>query len=133
LPHAVTIDDPSVVRSDVAVAAWRGALLDLESLLQRTVITEGGRLIGLVGAIEFEAATSGLAALDVIDVHADRHIRIDADEIQTIGDEFIVITHTASADRKAAARPQRAPHLIPFLPALSTVESWPNVRQRISA
>jgi len=104
---AVTITDVSVVRSELAVEARRGALLELEHLLKRKVMTEGGTLLGHEGAIQFGDASYSLRALDVIEAGSNEHIRVEASEIQTIGEELIIV-----ADRSSVAtttvRPKQA-------------------------
>jgi sporulation protein YlmC with PRC-barrel domain len=98
---AVTIDDASVVRSEVAIETRRSELLDLESLLHRTVITDGGTRVGRVAAIQFGDASHRLTAIDVVDADAERPYRIPAEKIRTIGEEWIIV---ADADAEPAAR-----------------------------
>ena len=88
---AVTIDDASVVRSELAIETRRSELLDLESLLHRTVMTDGGTRVGRVAAIQFGDASHRLTAIDVDSGEGDGPLRVGADEIVTIGEEWIII------------------------------------------
>jgi uncharacterized protein YrrD len=88
---AVTITDVSAVRSELAVENRKEALLDLETLLHRTVMTESGTQVGRVRAIKFGDASYHLAGLDVDGPDGHDPAHISADRIQTIGDELIII------------------------------------------
>jgi sporulation protein YlmC with PRC-barrel domain len=89
---AVTITDVSAVRSELAVESRKEALLDLETLLHRTVMTENGTQVGRVRAIQFGNASYQLAGLDVDGADGQRPVHITSDRIQTIGEELIIIT-----------------------------------------
>ncbi len=104
---AVTISDVSVVRSELAVEARRGELLELEHLLKRKVMTEGGTLIGHVGAIQFGDASYSLRALDVIEAGSNEHLHIAADEIQKIGEELIIVADRSNVTT-TTIRPKQA-------------------------
>lgn len=104
---AVTITDVSVVRSELAVEARRGELLELEHLLKRKVMTDSGTLIGHVGAIQFGDASYSLRALDVIEAGSNEHIRVEASEIQTIGEELIIVADRSNV-ATTTARPKQA-------------------------
>jgi uncharacterized protein YrrD len=130
-PDAVTIDDASVVRSEVARAAWHGSLLDLEALLKRTVITAGGRRLGQVSAIEFSPVSYRLTALKVTAAHGKRAMHITAHEIHTIGEEYIVVADHA-ATRQSLPRPQRAAPILPFQPS-PAIDPWASEPRRVSA
>jgi uncharacterized protein YrrD len=131
-PNAVTIEDASVVRSEGAIAAWHGTLLDLEALLTRTVITEGGRRLGQVSAIEFSPVTYRLIALKVTAARDPRARRIPAHDIQTIGEECIVVADLAVMARQPAPRPRQATRVLPFDPS-SAMASSARESDRLSA
>ena len=103
---AVTIDDASVVRSEVAIEARRSELLDLESLLHRTVMTDGGERVGRVAAIQFGDASYRLMGIDVDDGETNRPRRIAADAIRAIGEEWIIVAEPEAA---TLAHPARRP------------------------
>lgn len=107
---AVTITDVSAVRSELAIEHHREALLDLETLLRRTVMTEGGVRVGRVQAIKFGDASSQLSGLDVDGADGEGPIHIAVDRIQTIGDDLIIITDvvtTASPGQRIEQQPLR--------------------------
>ena len=109
---AVTVDDVSVVRSELAVDASDRNLLDLETLLNRTVMTANGTLVGRVAAIQFGDSSHALTALDVIGEGSDDHGRIAASEIQTIGPELIIVADPASVGPAVHVRPRRVLHAV---------------------
>ena len=88
-PDAVTVNDVAVVRSDLAVEVGHDELLELETLLKRTVMTESGETIGRVAEIQFGDSSHVLVALDVEAAGGPR--RVDAREIKTVGPELIIV------------------------------------------
>ena len=52
-PDAVTVPDASVVHSDLAIGGKCDGLVDLEDLLKREVVTEGGAILGTITGIRF--------------------------------------------------------------------------------
>lgn len=92
---AVTVNDVAVVRSDLTIEVGHGELLDLETLLKRTVMTETGETIGRVAAIQFGDASHALVALDLDADGGPR--RIAASEIKTVGPELIIVADQAQA------------------------------------
>ena len=91
-PDAVTLDDPSAVRSEVAVGAKRDDLVDLEDLLKRKVITEGGTLLGQVAAIGFGQDTYRLLEVEVSPGFFEEPVLIPAEAIVRIGSELVVVS-----------------------------------------
>jgi uncharacterized protein YrrD len=118
-PDAVTIDDISVVHSDLVVEARRGDLIDLEELLKRTVMTESGTHLGHVGAILFGDASHQLTALDVIAAGTGEHCPITADEIQAIGDELVIVADPSAVKAADEVRLQRGLRVVTARPAAS--------------
>jgi sporulation protein YlmC with PRC-barrel domain len=88
---AVTLNDAAVVKSELAVAHRRDDLIDLEDLLKRKVITESGTVVGQVAAIEFGSDTFRLTEIKVSPGFFKTEAMIQADEIERIGDELIVV------------------------------------------
>jgi len=90
-PDAVTVADASAVRSELAIGARGDALVDLEDLLKRKVMTAGGAYVGQVASIQFGQDSYRLTRIDVAvgAFHADEPI--DAAEIDQIGAELIVV------------------------------------------
>jgi uncharacterized protein YrrD len=118
-PDAVTITDISVVHTDLAVDTRRGNLLDLEALLNRTVMTESGTRLGHVGAIQFGDAWHRLTGLGVVAAGSGEHGRIEADAIQAIGDELIIVADPSAVTVMAVdeAPPRRALRVVSPRPA----------------
>ena len=106
-PDAVTVDDVSVVRSELAVDATDRNLLALESLLNRTVMTANGMLVGRVAAIQFGDSSHALTALDVVGEGSDDHGIIPASEIETIGPELIIVADPSPVAPAVQIRPRR--------------------------
>lgn len=94
---AVTITGVSAVRSELAVETHKDALLELETLLHRTVMTESGTRVGRVHAIKFGDASYQLSGLDVDGAEGEGEIHISVDRIQTIGEDLIIIADAAAA------------------------------------
>jgi uncharacterized protein YrrD len=90
-PDAVTVDDVSVVRSELIVETNHDDLLDLDELIRRPVITENGKRLGRVAAIHFGDASHALVGLEVIGEGSQKPRRVSADEIASIGPELIIV------------------------------------------
>jgi uncharacterized protein YrrD len=104
-PDAVTVDDLSVVRSELAVELGHDGLLDMEDLIRREVMTEGGTLIGYVAAIQFGDHSHALVALEVTANGAANRRRIGAGEILTIGPELVIVRDRARAAHRLHVLP----------------------------
>ena len=89
---AVTLADASAVRSGVAVNPRCGDLVDLEELLKRKVMTEGGTYVGQVAAVEFGQDSHRLLRIEVSPGSFKHHETIPAEEIVSIGAELVVIS-----------------------------------------
>ena len=116
---AVTIDDISVVHCDLAVETKRGALIDLEELLKRKVMTECGTYLGHVAAIQFGDASHRLTALDVIAAGSGEHGPIPGDEIRAIGDELIIVADPSAVTAVEEARSPRPLRVVTARPGVS--------------
>ena len=109
-PDAVTVDDLSVVRSELAVENGHDGLLDLEDFIKRDVMTENGTLIGRVAAILFGDHSHALVALEVTTNGAANRRRISAEEILTIGPELIIVKDRARAANRLRVLPSQGLH-----------------------
>ncbi len=112
-PDAVMVDDVSVVRSELAVDATDRHLLDLDSLLNRTVMTVNGTVVGRVTAVQFGDSSHGLTALDVVGEGSNDHGSIPASEIQTIGPELIIVADPSPVATAVPIRPRRILQAVP--------------------
>jgi uncharacterized protein YrrD len=119
---AVTVDDVSVVRSDLAVEVRHDGLLDLETLIKRPVMTESGTRLGHVSAIQFGEGSHALVALDVAPEGGGDPARLDAREIKTVGPELIIAADPAAA-APVVVRSQRVLRAVP--PARAAADARP--------
>jgi uncharacterized protein YrrD len=110
---AVTVDDVSVVRSDLAVEVGHDGLLDLDTLLKLPVMTESGTLLGHVAAIQFGEGSHALVALDVAPEGGGDPARLDAREIKTVGPELIIAADPVAAAAPVVVRSQRVLRAVP--------------------
>jgi sporulation protein YlmC with PRC-barrel domain len=130
---AVTITDVSAVRSELAVENRRDTLLDLETLLHRTVMTEGGIRVGRVRSIHFGDASYHLAGLEVDGADGEGPLHISADRIETIGDELIIIADAqpnTAGSHLERRQPLRVVAARPGTPVVESVTE-PVVQRRI--
>jgi uncharacterized protein YrrD len=109
-PDAVMVTDVSVVRSELAVEASHSELVELETILHRTVMTEGGTTIGRVAAVQFGDHSHTLKALEVIGAEQHERGRIVAGDIQTIGEDLIIVAESTRPTAARASRSKRTVH-----------------------
>ncbi len=102
-PEAVTVDDASVVRSELAVAALRTELIELERLLKRKVITEGGTYVGQVASVRFGQDSYRLTAIEVSPGFFQENRLIPAEAVEQIGAGLVVVAD--SVCREEAEKP----------------------------
>ncbi|MBA2276720.1 MAG: PRC-barrel domain-containing protein [Chloroflexia bacterium] len=102
-PDAVTIDDVSAVRSDLAVATRCEELIDLEELIKREVVTEGGSDIGRVTAIQFGEDSWRLTGIQVSPGIVPEGRLIAAGEVRNIGGELVVVSDEVCTPAATAA------------------------------
>ena len=107
---AVTVDDRSVVRSDLAVDVRCDDLIDLEDLLKRKVITEGGAVVGQVASVRFGQDSHKLTAIEVSPGFFRDHRLIAGDEVRHIGAELIVVSDAVCAPGAEATNPWPTQH-----------------------
>ncbi len=93
-PDAVTVDDVTAVRSELALEAHRDALIDLEDLLKRKVLTEGGTFVGQVVSVRFAQDSYRLTAIEVSPGFFQENRLVPSQEVEQIGDELIVVSDT---------------------------------------
>ncbi len=103
-PDAVTIDAAAAVRSEVALAATTASLIELEALLGREVVTDGGRRLGRVAEVVFDEGSHQLLALELAGDDGERR-RAPASSVATIGDDLVIVAEPAA--RVVSLRPAR--------------------------
>ncbi len=94
---AVTVDDVTAVRSELALEAHRDELIDLEDLLKRKVLTEGGTYVGQVVSVRFGQDSYRLTAIEVSPGYFQENRLVPSQEVEQIGDELIVVSDTVSS------------------------------------
>ena len=102
-PDAVTVDDVTAVRSELALEAHRDELIDLEDLLKRKVLTEGGTFVGQVASVRFGQDSYRLTAIEVSPGFFQENRLIPGEEVEQIGAELIVVSNAVCGE--AQARP----------------------------
>ena len=103
-PDAVTLRDASSVRGEVAIQTRCEGLIDLDALLKRQVMTEGGHLVGQVTAIEFEQDSYDLQRIEVTPSAPQPAETIAATRIAHIGSDLIVVADPPAVVAPTAAR-----------------------------
>ena len=108
-PDAVTIGGVAAVHSELAVDVRCSGLVDLEDVLERTVITEGGTILGRVAAIRFAQDSHRLEAIEVdVGPEHDRRL-VPGEAVAQIGAELVVVADEAPAPATSAPTPVAAP------------------------
>lgn len=90
-PDAVTIGDATVIHCEMAVGDQVENLVDLDDLRKRTVITDGGVVLGEVAAVRFGEDSFRLTELDVSPGALREHVFVPATAISLIGEDMIVV------------------------------------------
>jgi uncharacterized protein YrrD len=122
---AVMVTDVSVVRSELAVEAGHSELVELETILRRPVMTEGGVTVGHVTAVHFGDQSHTLQALEVTGSGEHERGRIVADDIQTIGDDLIIVAEPTRPSVSLTSRSKRTVH-----PQPASLVTYADSRQR---
>ena len=97
-PDAVTIDDASVVRSELAVGARRADRVELESLLKHKVLPASGTYVGQVASIRFGQDSHQLTAIEVSPGFFQENRLIPGEALEQIGAELIVVSDAVCAE-----------------------------------
>lgn len=124
-PDAVMVTDVSVVRSELAVETSHGELVELETILHRTVMTESGATVGHVAAVQFGDHSYSLKALEVVGAGRHARGRIAADDIHTIGEDLIIVAEPTRPAVPVSSRSRRTVH-----PQPTALVTYADSRQR---
>ena len=100
---AVTVPDASVVRSELAIGARRDGLIELEGLLKRKVLTEGGTYVGQIVSVRFGHDSHKLTAIEVSPGFFQENKLLPVGVVERLGDELVVVSDEVC--REPAARP----------------------------
>lgn len=91
-PDALTVDQPSAVRQDVALGQ-EGQLIDLDDLSKLKVVTEGGTYVGQVDSCEFDPTTFRLTAIVVSPGFFKSNKTVPINEVVSIGTDVVVVAN----------------------------------------
>jgi len=100
----VTVSGAGAVYSEFAVQAKRDELVDLEELIKREVVTQGGAVLGKITGIHFDLERYALTALEISPGSFKEHCLVEAERIAQIGAELVVVVDEAD-EAVAASRP----------------------------
>ena len=103
-PDALTLDDVTA-----AHAAWVdgtfGALITLDDLVGRKVVTEGGANVGEVASVEFDERSFSITEVEVSPGFLQPNTQVSFDQLIRIGPDVLVVEEldaTASAPASVA-------------------------------
>ena len=94
---AVTITSATAVRSELAIADRCDALMNLEDLLKRKVLTQGGTFVGQVVSVRFGQDSYKLTGIEVSPGHFKDHRVIPSEQVAQIGTELVLVDDAVCA------------------------------------
>jgi uncharacterized protein YrrD len=94
---AVTVSDVSTIRSELALSAQRDELIELEDLLKRKVLTEGGVFVGQIVSVRFGHDSYRLTGIEVSPGFFKDNRVLPADSVRQIGSELVVVSDAVCA------------------------------------
>ena len=94
---AVTINDVSAVRSELALSNQRDELIELEDLLKRKVLTENGVAIGQIVSVRFEQDAYRMTGIEVSPGFFKDNRVIPGEQVVQIGEELVVVADAVCA------------------------------------
>ena len=109
-PDAVTLDDARAVHDLVLMDGATRRLVELDQLVRRDVMTDGGEKLGHIVGLDFDPETYRLVNVRIDDRHRDEELVVPAADVRNIGQELIVV---AEQPAKRAVRPRPVPSVIP--------------------
>jgi len=110
-PDAVTLDDARAVHDLVLMDGATRNLMELDQLVKRDVMTEGGVRLGYIVGLDFDPDTYLLIQISVDDRRRAEEVVIAGSDILNIGEEIIVARQPAPSSgrsdqvRRAARTP----------------------------
>lgn len=96
-PNAVTLDDARAVHDLVLMDGATRNLIELDQLVKRDVMTDGGARLGHIVELDFDPATFRLLQIRIDDRRRVEELLIAGSDILNIGEEIIVVRHPAAA------------------------------------
>lgn len=102
---AVTVADPSVVRSELAIGTRREGLVELEGLLKRKVLTAGGTYVGQIVSVRFGHESHRLTAIEVSQGFFQENRVLPVEVVEHLGEELVVVADRVCQDEAEPIRP----------------------------
>lgn len=94
---AVMVDNLSAMGGET-VRAQVGALVPMDALLKRDVMTEGGVKLGAVANVEFDPASFAFTDIEVSPGHFKTNTTIGIAQVTSIGPEVVIVSDTVVAE-----------------------------------
>ena len=98
---AVTLNSTNAVRGDRTRAAM-AALMDVDELTKRKVMTEGGTLVGQVAGVEFDERSFGLTQIEVSPGYFKSNKHVATNQIVNVGEMVIVVDAVCTPEGEPA-------------------------------
>ena len=95
-PDALTLDDKGRIRGD-QTRARRNELVELDDLLKRKVVTEGGTFVGQVAGVDVDEATFRLQQVEVSPGFFKSNRQVPIDQVVSVGHDLIVVADAVCA------------------------------------
>lgn len=111
-PDAVTLDDARAVHDLVLMDGATRHLVELDQLVRREVITDGGSRLGHIVALDFDPKTYRLLQMRIEDRTRAEETVIRAEKIRGIGEKIIVTSDEPRVAVDRLAGTTKAPTLI---------------------
>lgn len=101
-PDALTLDDVTAAHAAWVDASF-GAVVALDDVVGRRVMTEGGANVGDVVSLGFDETTFAIAEVEVSPGFLKTHTHIPLDRLVRIGQDVLVVADAAVAAEAPAA------------------------------
>ena len=109
-PDAVTLDDARAVHDLVLMDGKCQNLVELDQIVKREIMTDGGVKLGHIVGLDFDPETFRLARIRVEEKDRDGERTIEGSDVLSIGEEVIVVTDRPETSAAASgADAQRLP------------------------
>ena len=97
---ALTLSDRAAVRGEETNRRF-GELVEVNDLVHRPVLTEGGVAVGRVASVDFDEHGFALQAIEVTPGVFKHNTTIPADRVRSIGPDFVIVAGVAGGDDDA--------------------------------
>jgi uncharacterized protein YrrD len=103
-PDALMVANESVMRGEEMTARYAD-LVDLDDLLTRKAVTEGGTRVGDVAAVDVDEQTFALRAVEVSPGFFQTNREIPANQVVSVGHDVVVMSDEVCAPEPGAESP----------------------------